>query len=132
LNAATSEKGTVAIVDDDRHLCSALTSLLRASTFTVLVFSTAEAFLQFSNRGGLSCLILDYQLPGMTGIELQKCLVAEGYRVPIIFISARDDAAVREVALQRGAAAFLTKPLTGQSLLREIDAVLANPISGSE
>jgi FixJ family two-component response regulator len=132
LNTAISEKGTVAIVEDDRHLCSALTSLLRASMFTVLVFSSAEAFLQFLHRRDLSCLILDYQLPGMTGIELQKCLVAEGCRVPIIFISARDDTAVREAALLRGAAAFLRKPLTGQSLLREIDAVLANPTSGSE
>ena len=116
--------GIVAIVDDDEDLREALASLLKASRFTIDSFPTAEAFLEFPRRKETGCLILDVRLPGMSGIELQKRLVDEGDRFPIVFISANGDDSVRDLVIKTGAVAFLTKPVRSQTLLSEIDAAL--------
>ena len=117
----------VAIVDDDEGLREALASLLKASRFRIDSFSTAEAFLEFPRRKETRCLILDVRLPGMSGIELQKRLIDEGDRFPIVFISAHGDDSVRDLVIKAGAAAFLTKPVRSKTLLNEIDAALKKP-----
>jgi FixJ family two-component response regulator len=119
--------GIVAIVDDDEDLREALASLLKASRFTIDSFSTAEAFLEFPRRKETRCLILDVRLPGMSGIELQKRLIDEGDRFPIVFISAHGDDSVRDLVIKAGAVAFLAKPVRSQTLLNEIDAALKRP-----
>jgi FixJ family two-component response regulator len=119
--------GIVAIVDDDEDLREALASLLKASRFTIDSFSTAEAFLEFPRRKETLCLILDVRLPGMSGIELQKRLINEGDRFPIVFISAHGDESVRDLVMKAGAVAFLAKPVRSQTLLNEIDAALKRP-----
>lgn len=119
--------GIVAIVDDDEALREALASLLKASRFAIDSFSTAEAFLEFPRRIETRCLILDVRLPGMSGIELQKRLIDEGDRFPIVFISAHGDDSVRDLVIKAGAAAFLTKPVRSKTLLNEIDAALKKP-----
>ena len=116
--------GIVAIVDDDKDLREALSSLLKASRLMIDSFSTAEEFLEFPRRKETRCLILDVRLPGMSGIELQKRLVDEGDRFPIVFISANGDDSVRDLVIKTGAVAFLTKPVRSQTLLNEIDAAL--------
>jgi FixJ family two-component response regulator len=116
--------GFVAIVDDDDELREALASLLRASRFTIDTFASAEAYLDFPQRKEVNCLVLDVRLPGMSGIELQKQLVDLGSRTPIVFISARSDASVREMALKAGASAFLNKPVRAKELLSEIQLAL--------
>jgi FixJ family two-component response regulator len=116
--------GIVVIVDDDEDLREALASLLTASRFTIDSFSTAEAFLEFPHRKETRCLILDVRLPGMSGIELQKRLIDEGDRFPIVFISAHGDDSVRDLVMKAGAVAFLTKPVRSHTLLNEIDAAL--------
>jgi FixJ family two-component response regulator len=119
--------GIVVIVDDDEDLREALASLLTASRFTIDSFSTAEAFLEFPHRKETRCLILDVRLPGMSGIELQKRLIDEGDRFPIVFISAHGDDSVRDLVMKAGAVAFLTKPVRSHTLLGEIDAALNRP-----
>ena len=119
--------GIVAIVDDDEALREALASLLNASRFVIDSFSTAEAFLEFPRRKETRCLILDVRLPGMSGVELQKRLIDEGDRFPIVFISAHGDDSVRDLVIKAGAAAFLTKPVRSKTLLNEINAALKKP-----
>lgn len=116
--------GFVAIVDDDDELRDALASLLRASRFAIDTFASAEAFLAFPERKQVICLVLDVRLPGMSGIELQRQLIDSGCKIPIVFISARSDASVREMALNAGASAFLNKPVRAKELLNEIHAAL--------
>lgn len=127
LSETLHRTGIVAIVDDDEALREALASLLKASRFTIDSFSTAEAFLEFPRRKETCCLILDVRLPGMSGIELQKRLIDEGDRFPIVFISAHGDDSVRDLLIKAGAAAFLTKPVRSKTLLNEIDAALKKP-----
>ena len=114
----------VAIVDDDDDLREAFASLLRASRFTIDIYSTAEDFLKSPRRHEVSCLVLDVRLPGMSGIELQKKLLEEGNSCPIVFISAHGDIAVRDLVMKGGAVAFLSKPVRSHALLNEIDNAL--------
>jgi FixJ family two-component response regulator len=124
LNQRLQRIGFVAIVDDDDDLREALASLLRASRFTIDTFASAEAFLDFPQRREVNCLVLDVRLPGMSGIALQRQLLDSGCSTPIVFISARSDASVREMALNAGASAFLNKPVRAKELLNEIQLAL--------
>jgi FixJ family two-component response regulator len=114
----------VAIVEDDSSLQRALAHLLRASRFTTDTFSDAESFLASARQSDVDCVILDVRLPGMSGIELQERLAAEGKHVPLVFVSAQEDGAVRDRALRAGAVAFLKKPVSGERLLRALDTAL--------
>lgn len=89
-------------------------------------FGSAEEFLQWEQRNRTACLLLDIRMPGMSGLELQAKLNAEGSRVPIIFITARADAAMKEQAMKAGAVGFLSKPFDGEVLLEKIRRTL-NP-----
>jgi len=90
-------------------------------------FASAEEFLASPNRHDSTCLILDVRMPGMGGLELQRHLVASGWKVPIIFISAHADAEVSARALQAGAIAFFQKPFSSAALLEAIDRAQASP-----
>jgi FixJ family two-component response regulator len=105
-----------------------LPDLLRELGFAAAAFASADAFLSFEGIDRTHCVLLDVCMPGMSGPELQQELVARGVRVPIIFISARADVNVRETLMQRGAAAFLSKPFSELQLRRAFDAAL--PQSG--
>jgi FixJ family two-component response regulator len=129
LNQRIQRIGIVAIVDDDEDLREALGSLLRASDFIIDTFPTAEAFLAFPRREEISCLVLDIRLPGMSGIELQKRLLDAGHAIPIVFISAHSDSSVRDLVMKAGAVAFLSKPVRGRELLREIETALKESVS---
>jgi FixJ family two-component response regulator len=85
-------------------------------------FASAEEFLASPSRSGTTCLILDFRMPGMDGLELQRRLVASGWKVPIIFISAHAETGVRERALKAGAVEFFDKPFNSAALLDAIDA----------
>ncbi len=111
----------IAVVDDDESLCRSLSRLLRAKGFQAVTYSSGEVFLADTKRPKFDCLVLDIQFDGMSGIELQKQLVAGGSKVPIIFITAHDDPAVREEAIAAGCKAFFHKTDPGDAVL----AVLA-------
>jgi FixJ family two-component response regulator len=100
----------ISIVDDDDTVRAATKSLVGSLGFESRTFASAESFLQSSSLLETRCLILDVQMPNMSGIELQDRLSQLGFEIPIIFITAYPDDAIRERALQAGAVAFLHKP----------------------
>lgn len=107
----------IAIVDDDESVCRALRRLVRSFNMDVETFPSGEAFLSTSAADSsfrTDCLIVDLQMPGMSGLELQARLTENS--VPIVFITAYDDAAAQQQALAAGAAAFLRKPIDGDML----------------
>lgn len=114
----------IAIVDDDESVCLGMTSLMRSLGYDVLTYGSAEDFLRSQERHGTSCLISDVQMPGVGGLELQQILLAEGSRLPIIFITAFPDARVQQQAMQAGATCFLSKPFEGDTLIHCLESVL--------
>jgi FixJ family two-component response regulator len=111
---------TVAIVDDDASLCHAMDRLLRAAGYHAFTYPSAEAFLQDEGRVGPDCILLDIQLGGMSGFELQTRLASSGSTIPVIFITAHDDPETREQARQTDCVAYLRKTDPGQAVLDAI------------
>ncbi len=109
----------VFVVDDDASVRVALGRLMRSAGLAVETFASAESFLETwpSDAG---CLILDVQMPGLSGLELQSELAALGSTIPIIFITAHDDPVARSRALNGGAADFLEKPFDDEELIAAI------------
>ena len=111
------KKAVIAIVDDDRSVREALTSLVRSLGYVAIVFECAEDLLKSRRRRNASCVIADVQMPGMTGVELYDRLVASGQPIPTILITAFPDERSRERALQAGVIGYLTKPFSEDDLL---------------
>ncbi len=118
------EASIISIVDDDASNREAVSTLLRSAGFTVETFGSAEDFLASGHLHQTRCLILDLRMPGMNGLELQQLLAAAKYQVPIIFITAQNDEAVRTRALQAGAIGFLPKPFREEALLVAVRVAL--------
>src|SRR5262245_28825545 len=114
----------IVVVDADDALRNSLDDLLQSVGFRVQGFASAEAFLQAQHAPETACLILDVRLPGMHGLELQRQLVAAHWRMPIIFVTAYADDAVRARALAAGAVAFLYKTWREEDLLHAIETAL--------
>lgn len=114
----------VAIVDDDESLQSALQDLIESDGLSALCFGSAEQFLDSQARYKAACLIVDIRMPGMSGLELQAKLKADRRRIPVIFITAHGDAAMRILAMRDGAVEFLTKPFDDAVLLEIVHAAL--------
>ena len=124
-----AESPLIAIVDDEEAICDALTSLLRSVGWRAESFTSAEAFLQSGQVHTTACLLLDVRLPGGSGLELQQQLRSSQACIPIIFITAHGNEAMRAQALQAGAVAFFAKPFNDTALLEAIHTALA-PDSG--
>ena len=114
----------IAIVDDDHSVREALASFVRSLGYAAMAFDCAEALLKSKRRGGVSCLIADVQMPGMTGLELYRQLSASGTRIPTILITAYPDDSVRERALTAGIIGYLSKPFKEDDLLACIRSAL--------
>jgi FixJ family two-component response regulator len=118
------------VVDDDESVCRAIKRLLRSSGIKAETFSSGEEFLgTLSSAASLrpACVILNFQMPGINGLELQRRLAPTG--VPVIFITAHDDPAVREKALASGAAGYLRKLFNDTILVKAVEIALgATPI----
>ena len=112
------------VVDDDESVRESLPDLLRELGFAARAFSSAEQFLLSDCADEASCLILDVGMPGMSGPELQQELKRCGKQIPIIFITARKDEAIRAQVLRQGAAGFLLKPFSDSALLAAIKTAL--------
>jgi FixJ family two-component response regulator len=116
----------VAVVDDDPGLCKAVGRLLSAAGIESTTYTSAEAFLEARAKYRPDCLLLDIQLGGMSGFDLQKRLVTEGEAPPIVFLTAGDEPEAREQAQRFGCAAYLLKTVPACELLEAIqDAVAA-------
>jgi FixJ family two-component response regulator len=114
----------ISIIDDDASVRVATNRLVRSLGYIAHTFASAEEFLASSQANDTSCVIADVQMPGMSGIELQSHLLAQGRRLPIIFITAFPEESARTRALNAGAVCFLTKPFDGPTLVRHLDAIL--------
>ena len=112
----------VTVVDDDESVRESLPDLLAELGFSSRAFSSAEEFLTSDRIGGAECLILDIAMPGMSGLELQRELALSGRDIPIVFITASRDEAVRALALKRGAVDCLFKPFSETVLLAALNA----------
>jgi FixJ family two-component response regulator len=115
----------VAVVEDDPGMLQSLERLLRAYQFETALFNSAEAFLSSAAASTVSCLILDINLGGMSGIELQRELKARGSNLPIIFMSAIDDDIVRGQAFEAGYVAYFRKPFPAQHLIAAVNKAVA-------
>ena len=116
-------KGRVAIIDDDPSLCRSLCRLLRLAGYEPSAFGSAEAFMTDAHGGAFDCALVDVQLPGMSGLEMQRELAAHGQCTPLIFITAHDEPPVRAEAMQGGCAGFFSKTEDGSRILDAIRAV---------
>lgn len=115
----------IAVVDDDPSVRRALDRLLRSAGFGVVTFESAEQFLALCHTELAACLVLDLQLGGMSGTDLQARLSAAGTPVPTIIITAHDDPTARAAAERLGAVAFLRKPFDDQELIDAINRAVA-------
>ncbi|MCP3712145.1 response regulator [Paraburkholderia sp. CNPSo 3274] len=118
------ERSLIAVVDDDESVRESLPDLLREFGFAARAFASAEAFLASSCVGEARCLILDMCMPGMSGRDLQRELLRRRQTVPIIFITAHGDEALRRRVLEQGAVECLFKPFSDTALLGAIRAAL--------
>src|SRR5262245_31921072 len=103
-------RNNIIVVDDDVAMSRALGRLLGLAGFRTATFLSAEELLQEGGAQEASCLVLDVNLPGLSGFELHRRLVQSGMRQPVIFITAHDDPEWRTRAASAGASAYLTKP----------------------
>ncbi|MGO9829302.1 MAG: response regulator transcription factor [Myxococcaceae bacterium] len=109
----------VAVIDDDESVCRSLARLLRAAGIQAITYPSAEAFLADGKHPTFDCLVLDIQLPGLSGLELQAQLGRKG-TPPIIFITAHDSPQARQQASALGCAGFFTKADSGSDVLDAI------------
>jgi FixJ family two-component response regulator len=122
-------KPLIAIVDDDTSVCRAVRRLVRSLGMDAETFTSGQEFLDlleampsFKPDG----LILDVQMPGMNGLDVQTRLATRGHLVPVIFITAHDEVGIREKALAAGAVAFLRKPFNDALIIKTLQEALKN------
>jgi FixJ family two-component response regulator len=127
-----SVSATIAIIEDDDSVRAAIVSLVRSLGFVATSFASAEAFFGSATLGRTDCIVTDVQMPGMSGLELQSHLAAQGDRTPVIFITAFPEERVRRQAIAAGAIGFLAKPFDGDAMSACIERALkASGLSAS-
>ena len=119
-----TESPLVAIVDDDELFRRSVARLVRSAGFRVQAFGSAEDFLEGGDLIQTACAILDIRLPGMNGLDLQRRLITRPRPMPIVFVTAHEDAVMRANALSAGAIAFLNKPFDDSALLDALDRAI--------
>jgi len=123
----------ISIVDDDEEVRTATAGLVRALGYQAQAYASAEAFLGSPDAEDSDCLILDVQMPGMSGPELQQAILRGGKPAPIVFVTAFPDPKIRAGVLAAGAVGMLAKPCDGKALVDTIEVALASrgPRTGS-
>src|SRR6476659_1653786 len=117
----------IVVVEDDASMGKAIERFLRAGGFQPILFGSAEAALDSGLVPGADCLVLDIQLPGLSGFDLYSQLAPVGEQPPAIFITAHDEPAVREKAERLGAKSFHPKPFSGRALLDAVNQAMLLP-----
>jgi FixJ family two-component response regulator len=124
-----AEKGPwIAIVDDDPAVLRALSRLLRTRAYTVKTYESGSAFLSALPDSLPQCLIVDFQMPQMSGLELQQYLLNKGLKVPAILITAHEDTAISPPVAQDIFIARLRKPVPDEVLFSAIDRATCNSV----
>jgi FixJ family two-component response regulator len=126
--ADTKKSGVILLVDDDPDVRRALQRLLEMTGFRVETFATAEEFLSSGHSRSPGVLVLDIRLPGINGAELQEAMAASGSTLPIVFMTAYEDDGVRQEVTDRGAVAFLQKPVDERTLLEAIQRAFQSKV----
>jgi FixJ family two-component response regulator len=114
----------VSIIDDDESVREATKAVIRSLGYDAEAFASAEDYLKFNHGQSTSCIITDVQMPGMSGVDLQDRLIANGARAPIIFMSAFPGEKVRARVMRSGAIGFLKKPIDLDCLIECLDKAL--------
>jgi len=114
----------ISVIDDDASVRTATARLLGSMGFSAQAFASAQEFLLSPRLRETSCLIADVEMPGMSGIELQEYLIAQGHETPIIFITAYPQDRIREQVMRAGAIDFLSKPFDEPRLLECVKRAL--------
>jgi FixJ family two-component response regulator len=122
--AAGGDQPIVFIVDDDEDVLAALARRVRAEDFHVETFSSPAAFLGRLPYDGIACLLLDLQMPDVSGLDLQQLLAARGTTMPIVFLSGNGDVPSTAQAMREGAIDFLVKPVAEDQLLNAVTRAL--------
>jgi FixJ family two-component response regulator len=125
--ALNKTKPLIVIVDDDESVCRAIKRLVRSLEMEADTFTSGQAFIdliQAMPSFHADCVVLDVQMPGMNGLEVQEQLAKSRYQVPVIFITAHDEVGVREKALAAGAVAFLRKPFQDELFMKTLREAL--------
>ena len=122
---ALSAVPMIAIVDDDESVRQATKALVRSMGYGAVAFASAEEFLESDHLDDMFCVITDVQMPGLSGVELQQRLIAEGQRLPVVFITAYPDERTRKLVLDAGAIGYLSKPFSDESLVQCLERALA-------
>jgi|SRR5215475_13170377 len=121
----------ISIIDDDPSVREATDGLMRLLGYRAATFASAEDFLRSERMNDSSCLITDVQMPGLSGVELQSVLLAQGNKTPMIFITAFPEEILRRRALEAGAIAFMSKPFDEERLIEHVETALQSHKSGS-
>ena len=114
----------IVVVDDDETVRNATQRLVRALGYRASTFASADEFLKSEQVHDTSCLITDVQMPGLSGIDLQDHLIAQGHRIPIIFSTGFPEDGVRARAMKAGAVGFLSKPVNHDHLVGHLEIAL--------
>jgi FixJ family two-component response regulator len=120
----------IAIIDDNESMQDSLRDLIESGGFEAQCFGSAKAFLESDLHHRAACLIVDIRMPKMSGLELQARLKQEDCNIPIIFITAFDDAEIRAEAMREGAVEFLAKPFDHRLLLKMLQYTLHEEAHG--
>ena len=131
---ANHPRTSVFIVDDDLSVRRALQRLIRSAGFSVETFASGREFFDSNPSCGSSCLVLDIHLGGMSGLEVQERLAVQGLKIPVIVITAHDDARTRARVESLGAVAYVPKPFDDQVLLEAIQKAVRSvaPANGAK
>jgi FixJ family two-component response regulator len=116
----------ISIVDDDESIRESTKGFVRSLGYQAAAFASAEEFLQSDSVDRTSCLITDVQMPGLSGVDLQRGLIAQGIQMPTIFITAFPEEEARARAMKAGALGYLSKPFSEESLLECLSMALGN------
>lgn len=122
----------IAVVDDDPSVREGLSSLIRSAGLRVETFASAQEFLSRSGAETFSCLVLDLQMPGLSGLDLQKHMTEAEIEIPIIFLTGHGDIPASVRAMKAGAVEFLTKPFDEQDLLQAVQEAIERDRIGRE
>jgi FixJ family two-component response regulator len=114
----------ISIIDDDRIVREAIGDLIQSLGYEVAAFESAEQFLESGRIAETTCLVTDLQLPGLDGLQLQTQLLADGYSLPVIVITAFPEEKFRKRAMDAGAVGFLSKPVDERLFLDCLDTAL--------
>jgi FixJ family two-component response regulator len=119
----TDSRATIGVIDDDISSREAIAGLIESLGFAVASFASAVEFLAANVVKQLACIVVDVQMPGMSGLDLQCALAKTADAAPIIFVTSHEDRELRARALDAGAVAFLGKPVAADELLAHIETL---------